>query len=186
MNMEFSKKASIWAAVAVLVLIVGGYFGVYQGLSYLESSTGELSENKQIYQVKQDRVEKLSALQSKIDQAQETINLMSEALPTGDESASSVSIIDSLAARSGTKLISYVRSDDEGNQVFDSSSSTESAISPEVTREELEISLVGSYPKISNFIGSLSNSRRPFSVSNVTLNRDGASIDLVGYYLASN
>jgi len=186
MNMEFSKKASIWAAVAVLILIVGGYFGVYQGLSYIQSTAEDLSSNKQIYQAKQDRLEKLSALESKIDQAYETINLMSEALPTEDESASSVSIIDSLVARSGAKLISYVRSDDKNSQAFGDSFSSDSTNSPEVTREELEVSLVGSYPKISSFIASLGSSRRPFSVSSATLNQNGANINLVGYYLASN
>lgn len=192
MNLEFSKKASIWAATAVLVLVVGGYFGIYSGLDYMESATTKVAENKEVYHLQQDRLEKVSAFQSKIDQAMETINLMNEALPTEEHSASSISVIDALASRSGTKLVSYNRSTDNVlAQDYDYELGPDSlepglaADQPSITREELDISLSGNYPGISRLVSSLANSRRPFSVNSIELNESGANLNLVGYYLSN-
>lgn len=193
MNLEFSKKASIWVAVAVLVLIVGGYFGVYLGLNYLESSTNQVAENKEIYQAQQDRVEKLTAFKSKIDQARETISLMNEALPTEEHSASSVSIVDAIAARSGAKLVSFTRSVDSvvetnfeempGEESMTAGGDISYSDQPSIQREQLDISLSGNYPRVSKFINSLSSNRRPYSVNSIELSDSGANLTLVGYYL---
>jgi Tfp pilus assembly protein PilO len=146
----------------------------------MQETATQISENKQAYLDKQDRLEKLSALNSKIDQAEETMNLMSEALPTEEQRASSVSILDSLASRAGVNLVSFVKSSTEssgfGEQATDQ---------PQLESEQIDIALSGEYPGVSKFVGSLSNSRRPFSLNSIQLNEGGANINLTGYYLAT-
>lgn len=184
MNIELSKKASIWVAVAVLILIVGGYFGVYSGLKYMQETATQISENKQTYLDKQDRLEKLSALNSKIDQARETLDLMNEALPTEEQQASSISILDSLVSRAGANLTSFVRSSDSDNS-GGFSEDGEGIGQPQFETEQIDIALSGEYPEVSKFVGSLSNSRRPFSLNSIQLSDGGANITLTGYYLAT-
>ena len=106
MNLEFSQKAGAWLSIAILVLIVGGYFGIYSGLTYLRDQSAELKSQKQTYLKQTDRLERLKDFQSKLDQATEVINLMNEALPVDQQKLSVISVINNLATRSGAKLTS--------------------------------------------------------------------------------
>jgi hypothetical protein len=198
MNLEFSQKASIWIGIAVLVLIVGG-FGIYSGLNNLKSASSELASSKDAYQSQQDRLEKLKAFQSKIDQAEEIIALMNEALPTQDHAASVVTLIESVAVKSGVQLSNISLGDTGEGSMSEASISEEemmmdedmmggevglsSSSEPSLTTQSVDITLAGTYPQIKRFFSNLGKNRRPLSVESFQLSGEGASLSLTHYLL---
>lgn len=192
MNLEFSQKAGTWLSIAILVLIVGGYLGVYSGLQYMKDRGKDLATQKEIYLQQSDRLEKLKDFQSKLDQAKETIALMNEALPVEEQRLSVISILNNLASRSGAKLISITNetseeliSEEEMEEALEEETTglVKAAPGPELATQDLTVSIAGDYAKISRFLTSLENNRRPLNPQAFQLTKSGLELSLIHYYL---
>ena len=194
MNLEFSQKAGAWLSVAILLLIVGGYFGIYGGLNYLRNESEAITTQKNLYLQQTDRLEKLKDFESKLDQATETIALMNEALPTEEHRLSVLSVLSSLAARSGAKLVSLTN-ESVGEVAFEEEMAEEpgmeemggetETVKSEATlaTQNLNVSIVGDYSKIKRFFTNLEANRRPLSPQAFQLSKTGMELSLVHYYL---
>ncbi len=195
MNIEFSQKAGTWLSVAILVLIVGGYLGIYSGLQYMRDRSSEVTTQKEIYLKQNDRLEKLKDFQSKLDQAKETIALMNEALPVEEHRLSVISVLSNLASRSGAKLISIVNETSEeviseegmegeiSEEEAEVSGLVETVQGPELATQNLTVSIAGDYSKINRFLASLENNRRPLNPQTLQITKSGLELSLVHYYL---
>jgi len=190
MNTEFSQKAGAWLSIGILVLIVGGYLGVYSGLQYMKEQSSELATQKQIYLDQSDRLERLKDFQSKLDQAKETIALMNEALPIEEERLSVISVLNNLASRSGAKLVGIVNetneeavSEEETAGSSEENNLTGEVSEPKLATQSLTVTIAGDYPKIKRFMASLENNRRPLNPQAFQLTKSGLEVSLTNYYL---
>ena len=185
MNLELSQKAGIWLSVAILVLIVGGYLGIYSGLKYLRDSSSQLATQKELHQRQSDRLEKLKDFKIKLDQAKEVIAVMNEALPVEEHRLSVISVLNNLASRSGAKLIS-ITNETAGEEGFGEEAVTGESEGVETTGlavQNLVVSVVGDYSKIKRFFTGLEQNRRPLNPTAFQISRNGAEIYLTHYYL---
>jgi Tfp pilus assembly protein PilO len=194
MNLEFSQKAGAWLSVAILILVVGGYFGVYGGLNYLKNESEAITTQKNLYHQQTDRLEKLKDFESKLDQATETIALMNEALPTEEHRLSVVTVLSSLATRSGAKLVSLTN--ESGGEIAFQEEMVEEPVEEGLEGEigivaeestlatqNLNVSIAGDYSKIKKFFTNLESNRRPLSPQSFQLSKTGMELSLVHYYL---
>lgn len=201
--MNIGKHSAEIAAVSLILTIVIFWFGIKPMIGKLHQANLDLKVAEKEYAQKQERVEMLSKMQSRLSSIKSDLELMVKALPKGEDLPDLLVSTESLVGSSGLALSSFSLPTSGGSEKTPSPAETSeggaeggSAVTPKisptvtqatgVTSASYSLSLQGSYSSFKTFLQNVEKNLRPTSVTSINISKSGNgmsfNVNLVSFY----